>query len=55
MNIETEGETETVKRSHDERRRPHYYGTWIHTADAQRREPRSVTEAMSSNEKEREK
>ena len=51
-NTETEGETETVRRSHRERKRPDYYGTWIHTADAQRREPQSVTEAMSSNERE---
>ena len=51
-NTETEGETETVRRSHHERRRPDYYGTWIHTADAQRREPQSVAKAMSSNERE---
>ena len=49
-NTETEGESETVKRSHRDRRRPDYYGTWIYTADAQKREPRSVTEAMSSRE-----
>ena len=52
-NTETEGESETVRRSHRDRRRPDYYGTWIYTADAQKREPRSVTEAMSSNESEK--
>ena len=57
-NTETEGERETVRRScrerkRPERKRPDYYGTWIYTADAQRREPRSVTEAMSSNEREK--
>ena len=52
-NTETEAESETVRRSHRDRRRPDYYGTWIYTADAQKREPRSVTEAMSSNESEK--
>ena len=49
---EVEGNAEELNRPTRTRRPPDYYGEWVHVADSnQTKEPRTVSEAMQSNEK----